>query len=196
LYSSVAVSGQTAIVSDPSATIGSHASQGAVFVFQRPAGGWTRTVRPTAKLTASDGKAFDQLGRAVMSGTTIAASSFRKHVYIFSKPKHGWAGTQHQDAERTLSGADIEPPALAASGPTIAIMSVQGDNGMHACPCPGDLFAITRPTSGWSGTRELRPSRHMSTLDAVTIDRSTLFATADDGIHIYRIVARTSEGPR
>jgi hypothetical protein len=93
---SVAVSadGSTIVAGTPYA----NASQGAVYVFARPVGGWVDGAE-TARLTASDGAAGDQLGWAVgMSGdgATIAAGAtganeYRGAAYVFRLPVGGWA---------------------------------------------------------------------------------------------------------
>jgi hypothetical protein len=69
---SVAVAGDTAVVGAPGADVGANANQGAVYVFARAGDAWTQT----AKLTASDGAASDQLGFSVaVAGDTIVAGA-------------------------------------------------------------------------------------------------------------------------
>ena len=58
---SVAVSGDTVVAGAPAPTVNGHAAQGAAYVFVKPAGGWASATE-TAKLTASDGAAGDDLG--------------------------------------------------------------------------------------------------------------------------------------
>jgi hypothetical protein len=70
---SVAIDGDTIMVGAPAATIGKNASQGAVYTFSRT-GAAVRT--ETAKLTASDGAPFDELGASLaIDGDTIVAGS-------------------------------------------------------------------------------------------------------------------------
>jgi hypothetical protein len=61
LGSSVAVSGNTVVSGAHAATVNGHLNQGAVYVFQEPGSGWSRTVMQSAELTANDGAASDQL---------------------------------------------------------------------------------------------------------------------------------------
>jgi hypothetical protein len=72
----VALSGSssnTAVVGAINATVDkNHWSQGKVYVFVEPSGGW-KTSKETARLIASDGKAGDVFGYSVaINGTTIA----------------------------------------------------------------------------------------------------------------------------
>ena len=53
--------------------MGANGNQGSVYVFQKRANGWASATE-TAKLTASDGSAGDQLGYSVaVSGNTVVA---------------------------------------------------------------------------------------------------------------------------
>ena len=75
----VAVSrdGATVVAGAPTARVGENAAQGAVYVFAKPRRGWA-TATETAKLTASDGGAGDNLGFAVGisdDGATIVAGA-------------------------------------------------------------------------------------------------------------------------
>jgi len=74
--SSVALSGSatnTAVVGAINATVGrNHYSQGKVYVFVAPTGGW-KTSKETAKLTVSDGVGGDVFGNSVaINGATLA----------------------------------------------------------------------------------------------------------------------------
>jgi hypothetical protein len=96
---SVSISGNTVVAGTPYATVGSNQSQGATYVFVGPASGWTNTTE-TAKLTASDGAAYDWLGMAVAVSGNMAvagaphgylASSRVGAAYVFVEPANGWA---------------------------------------------------------------------------------------------------------
>lgn len=70
--SSVSIAGNTAVVGAQNATIGSNASQGAGYIYMKPAAGWKNTSRFNAKLIAADGATPDELGwSASISGSTI-----------------------------------------------------------------------------------------------------------------------------
>jgi hypothetical protein len=72
---SVALSGSTALVGAPAADIDGIDHQGAAYVFDASGGDFTET----AKLTAADGEAFDQLGQAVALQGNIAAVGMWSH---------------------------------------------------------------------------------------------------------------------
>jgi cysteine-rich repeat protein len=74
---SVAISGDTVVVGAPLADIGANDdNRGAAYVFVKPGSGWTTTATFTAKLTASDGAAFDEFGSSVaVSGDTVVVGA-------------------------------------------------------------------------------------------------------------------------
>jgi hypothetical protein len=63
------------VVGAPDDTIGANAGQGSAYVFVEPATGWADTTQ-TAKLTASDGAAFDSFGNSVaLNGNDVAVGA-------------------------------------------------------------------------------------------------------------------------
>ena len=62
LGGSVAVSGNTVAVGAPLETVGPNSGQGAVFVYNEPAAGWSGVLAPAAELTASDGTGDNSFG--------------------------------------------------------------------------------------------------------------------------------------
>lgn len=93
----IGISGNT-IVSG--AVFAGNEHEGAVYVFERPVGGWVDATQ-TAKLTASDTN-WGELGTAVaISGDTIVATSPRTNsgalgaAFFYTKPSGGWVnGTE------------------------------------------------------------------------------------------------------
>jgi hypothetical protein len=82
---------------------------GAVFVFVEPSGGW-KNMTQTAKLTASDGADYDELGLSVsISGNAILAGAPQLtgtgpgRAYLFSEPAGGWRNMT-QTTELTATG--------------------------------------------------------------------------------------------
>ena len=73
LGSSVAFDGFSAVAGAYGAAIGSNFFQGAAYVFTEPPGGWTQNMTETAKLTASDGQAWDLFGYSVSANNGVAA---------------------------------------------------------------------------------------------------------------------------
>jgi hypothetical protein len=156
---SVAVNGPTIIAGAPSHTVGGNTTQGAVYVYTKPAGGWINATQ-SAELTTSNGAAADQLGSSVaISADTIASGSPQRTVggnpdqgavYVFTEPGGGWTDAT-QTARLTASdGAayDALGWTVAASGDTIAAgapLRTVGDNAAQ-----GAVYVYTRPGGGWT----------------------------------------------
>jgi len=106
---SVAVGGTTVVATGFS----SDYSEGAVQVFEKPAGGWTNMTQ-TATLT--DSHKFDSLGWTVgVSGDTVVAgapefSNGRGAAVVFAKPSQGWRDRKWPNA--LLTASDGAPNAL------------------------------------------------------------------------------------
>lgn len=162
---SVSISGNT-VVAGSFATIGSNVAQGAAYVYVKPAGGWSNMTE-TAKLTASDGQAFDALGASVsISGNTIAAGEFDPLIanginagtaaaYVFVKPQTGWA-SMTQTAELTGSDTTLSDAfglSISISGNTVAV-------GAHSATTSGfnqfqgAVYVFVEPASGWVNTTQ------------------------------------------
>lgn len=150
---------QTVVVGAPVEPVGTEPDKyqrGIVFLFSRPAGGWTTPGAryPEARLIASDATEFANLGESVaISGNTIAAGAPRAEVasvrqgatYVFTAPAGGWVSEpeQTQAAKLTTPGGiegDQYGESVALDGDTI----VSGGLLKNAY-----LFAM--PSSGWSG---------------------------------------------
>src|SRR5262249_28468761 len=117
LGQSVAISGDTIAVGGFGYTVGSNLLQGAIYVYAKPAGGWT-DMTETALLTASDAATNDQMGRTVaISGDTIVTSA-KGLGYIFTKPPGGWVN-ETETARLSTSKPGIGIFSTAISGDTI-----------------------------------------------------------------------------
>ncbi|MBS0188027.1 MAG: hypothetical protein JSS51_08155, partial [Planctomycetes bacterium] len=102
---SVSVSGDTAIVGSYRSEVGANTDQGAAYVFVRSGTTWSEQ----AKLTASDGAAFDRLGdQVVISGDTamvgarsddVGANADQGSAYVFVRSGVTWS----QQAKLTAS---------------------------------------------------------------------------------------------
>jgi len=158
LGSSVSISGDTAAIGADGATVGANKFQGAVYVFVKPAKGWTRASVPQAKLTAGDGMKEDQLGYAAeISGDTIVAGARSAPVnahprqgaaYVFVKPASGWKDMIHtaklSDTERTSD--DQFGSSVSVDGETIVV----GSPGSHS---RGSAHVFVKPVNGWTTTQ-------------------------------------------
>jgi hypothetical protein len=145
----VSIVGDTIAVGSPGATIGSNAGQGAVYVFVKPASGWT-SMTQTAKLTASDGAANNGLGDSVAvgaNGNEISAGasgwdSSTGAIYTFVKSSTGWANmtqTAEFAASDGVSGNDLGD-ALSMSG----IQTVAGAPQVSISE-PGAAYVFSAP---------------------------------------------------
>ena len=115
-----------------------------VYVFTRPAGGWSGTISEQAKLADSQGLT---LYDAVISGQTIFAIASTGHccgtrVDAFTEPAGGWSGIVHQSATLPAVGR------LAVSGNAVLV------SGRLPVPGKGMLSGgviFTEPARGWKG---------------------------------------------
>jgi hypothetical protein len=149
----VGVSGNTIAVGTP----GSFSSEGTVYVFAEPQGGWQGDLTPTAVLVASNGDFGDQLGIAVAvgdDGRTIVAGAnarneFRGALYVFVEPTAGWADMS-QTAELTAPDSLDLGWSVAISGSTIvggAFLTTVGSNQMQ-----GAAYIYQQSKNGWKTT--------------------------------------------
>jgi hypothetical protein len=190
----VAMTGSTIVVGSHDARIGTHIDQGAVYVFSEPTGGW-KTATQTAKLTASDGVAQDELGSAVaIAGGTIVAGASAHAVgghsgageaYVFSEPVGGW----HDAIESATLDSD-SPDVDGYFGRSVAI---SGDDIFIGSPgqivtagSQGAVFEFTRPSTGWANAPQggLLVASDGGAGDrlgtALAVDGNTLVASAPD----------------
>jgi len=136
-------------------------NSGAAYVFVRPGGGWGNMTQ-TAKLTAGDGAASDQLGRSVSVSdeTVVAGAPFDDDggsdtgaVYLFSRPGGGW-GNMTQTAKLTVSNATADDRfgySVSISEDTVAVGSVpKGLLGNNV----GPAYIFEEPTGGWTTMTE------------------------------------------
>ena len=125
-----------------------HRSQGAVYVFAKPAGGWSGVQNAPSKLTASDGAAGDQLGRSVaISGDTVVAAA-RRGAYVFVRPAGGWADGTQTATLTTDSGSAPDFASVAVAGDTIAAGAPMDTVGTDAGR--GAAYAFAKPAGGWA----------------------------------------------
>lgn len=154
---SVGIAGDT-IVAGAECADGS--CQGAAYVFVKPNGGW-RSEPATAKLTASDGAAGDDLGSAVaISRDTIVADAqcavvnanfCQGAAYVFAKPNRGWR-SETETAKLTASdgAASNFLGPVGISGDTVAA-------GAHNGPADaqrGAVYVFVKPRRGWRSETE------------------------------------------
>ncbi|WP_375758446.1 hypothetical protein [Corallococcus exercitus] len=154
---SVAISGDTVIISDPNRDVGA----GAVYVFVRSGTTWSEQGR----LTPSDLEAGDQLGFSLaLSGDTAIVSAFRDDseagentgaVYVFVRSGSTWS----EQAKLTASdAAELEEFgfAVAFSGDTTFISAPNADT--EAGENAGAVYVFVRSGTTWSEQAKLTAS--------------------------------------
>jgi len=156
---------QTVAVMAPWAKVDGHFEQGAAFIFNRPAGGWTGNPlesHPGAVLTISNGASYDRIGEDEVNseGLTLAisgdeivigapeikdgANEYEGAAYVFSEPAGGWEAQREQTQAATLLPSDGATgwrfgKTVAAERSTMMI-------GGH-----GNGYVYSMPAGGWSG---------------------------------------------
>ena len=109
LGTSVAIAGNTILAGALNHQVGSNIQQGALYAFVMPAGGWVNAFQ-TAKMTAGNGAAEDNLGTSVaISGATILAGAPDREVEL----------NRHQGAAYVFSGLaqSVAPPTVTVATP-------------------------------------------------------------------------------
>jgi uncharacterized repeat protein (TIGR01451 family) len=151
----IAMRGDLIVAGAPQDEFAGGIDQGSVYLFIKPAAGWSGTLTENAKLVASDTADFDLLGWSVaLNDDTIVAGAPRVGdldngaVYVFEKPAAGWSGTLTERAKLVASdGGGNLGVSAAISGNTVAAGAFI-DNAIA-----GKTYIFMRPAGGWSGTR-------------------------------------------
>jgi len=152
----VAISGNTVAVG-----IGSTHVQGAVYIFEKPASGWSN-ITQTAKLTASDGVVDDYLGYSVaINGNTVVsgapnANNDSGEAYVFVEPVGGWTDMTETAKLTTSTIHQAFGSSVAISGNTAVVGSTDYDVFRA-----GAVFVYEKPAAGWASmvqTAMLTPS--------------------------------------
>ena len=158
---SVAVSGDTAVVTAVFHNAGGNSDQGSAYVFTRSGTTWTEQ----SKLTASDGAANDQFGRSVaLSGDTavvgahadnVGANSDQGSAYVFTRSGTTWT----EQAKLTASdgaASDYFGMSVALSGDTVVVGAWLDNVGANADQ--GSAYVFTRSGTTWTEQAKLTAS--------------------------------------
>jgi hypothetical protein len=147
LGTSVALSGQVIAAGGAFSQFGNSGStNGAVYVFTKPSGGWA-TETQTAKLSAARGAGA--VGAAVaVSGSDIFAGAPGLNgspgaVYVFAQPSGGWAN-ETEAAKLTAPDPGGLGTSLAISGSTLFAGAPLADTDR------GVVYVFDEPNGGWS----------------------------------------------
>ncbi|MBY0112375.1 MAG: hypothetical protein K2Y21_06105 [Phycisphaerales bacterium] len=161
--SSVAISGDTAIIGAPNQDLGFLTpDQGAAWVFSRIGSTW---IGPDLQLLASGGAASDNFGFSVAlsgdtalvgaSGDDVGANIDQGSVYVFTRSGTTWT----QQAQLTATGGaagDSFGISVALSGDTALVGANADDVGANANQ--GSAYIFTRSGSTWTQQAQLTAS--------------------------------------
>jgi uncharacterized repeat protein (TIGR01451 family) len=161
---SVAMSGDTIVVGAGFADVGANADQGSAYVFMKPTAGWSGTLTESAKLTASDGAAFDIFGVSVAidgdtivvgaDGNDVGANPNQGSAYVFVKPASGWSGALTENARLAASDGgrfDFLGAAVAIHGDTIVTGAPNFFDDVLQRVDLGLAYVFEKPPEGWTG---------------------------------------------
>lgn len=150
---SVALEGDTALLSAPFDDWGSDQGQGSAYVFTRSGTTWTQR----AQLTASDAAEADRFGEEVaLSGDTalvgaiyddVGANDAQGSVYVFTGSGAAWTEQAHLTADDSAAG-DHFGGAVALVGDTALIGAPTDDAG--AQENQGSVYIFTRSGATWT----------------------------------------------
>lgn len=175
LGAAVAVDGDTIVAGAPNA-----GSKGAVYVFVKPATGWSNAAL-SAKLTASSSSSIYRLGRsvAVSGDSVVTAGDYGDGgVLLFRKPVDGWTNLK-ETATLTPTNASGSL-VVAANGRRVA-----------AADRTGHVFVFNEPATGWASKPEdavLTTSDAVSALNfgvAIAMQGSTIVVGQDGNSYPY-----------
>ena len=176
----VALSGDTALVSAATATVGANASQGAGYIFTFSGGNWSQS----AKLVATDGVGNDQLGiGAALDGATAVLGTpnpgfFTGAAYVFTESGGNWSQTQ----KLTIPGTG----PFTAFGGAVALegqhLLIGANLAMGAQPSTGAAWMFTLTAGSWVQQQQLvatdgEPGANFGY--AVALDGDTALVGAD-----------------
>ena len=155
---SVAISGDTAVVSACGDKVGTHAFQGSAYIFVRSGSAWSKQ----AKLTAADGAANDYFGTSVaISGETVVvgapddnvgANEDQGSAYVFVRSGITWS---QQTKLTAADGAysDNFGSSAAIEGDT-AVVGADNDS-VGAGFRQGSTYVFVRSATAWSQQQRL-----------------------------------------
>lgn len=156
--STIAVSGDRALISAIRATVDGHTNQGAVYAFERTPGGWAQT----QKLVSDDGAESDDFGYAVRMTPTAAligapfaavnGQSSQGKVYAFALQGGSWTQTQRLLAADGAAG-DLFGESIGLDGDQAligALFAAINGNGSQ-----GAAYAFAASGGSWSQTQKI-----------------------------------------
>ena len=159
--------GHSVALYDNYALVGAHGNDviadnaGAAYLFVKPNGGWTNMTQ-TAKLTASDGAAYDAFGSAVALYQDYALvgapddddlGDGSGSVYLFEKPGNGWINATETAKLTATDGApgDAFGQSVSMYGDYVLAGAYNDDDlGDDS----GSVYLFEKPGNGWVNATE------------------------------------------
>ncbi|GIW43466.1 MAG: hypothetical protein KatS3mg077_0748 [Candidatus Binatia bacterium] len=150
----VDIDGDTVLAGAPFFDLGMFCTNaGRVYVFTKPAGGWSGTLNETAFLQTASCVSDGWLGLSVAIDGDVAVAgapnmaSGAGRGFVFVKPISGWV---NMSESATLTASDASSGdqlgySVAISGDTV-IAGAQQPGG------PGKAYVYAKPPAGWSGS--------------------------------------------
>jgi hypothetical protein len=171
---SLAISGNTIVVTAPLHTDGTFTNAGLGYVFVKPTTGPWVDATQNRKLEMSDPAAGDGLGSsfgAAIEGNTIVLGASHVYMtgagaspgaaYVFTMPAGGWGAsgahttTLTETAKLTATGVvagDYFSDSVAISGKVIAVGALY--HGVGALSHAGGAYLFDQATGGWKSTTQ------------------------------------------
>lgn len=142
----VAVSGERVVVGARWHDVGASADQGSVYVFARPAGGWSGAVSEQQELTAAAGAASDLFGTSLdVDGDTIVVGATGNDAGTSSRP-----GSAHVFVAEPVPVANAGPDQTVGEGTLVALdgrASTGGSATFTWQQLAGRLVVLSDPAS-------------------------------------------------
>lgn len=181
---SIALDGNTALISSSLAAIDGNADQGAVYVFTDSGDVWNQT----QKFTSSDGESGDLFGNSLaLSGTEALVGAFAATVngnpdegaaYVFVDSGGTWSQTQKLIASDGAQNHSFGS-AVALDGSTALIGApIVTVNGNYQ---QGEVYEFTNTNGNWLEKQKLMPSDGNEVYDfgeAIALDDRTVIIGA------------------
>ena len=162
---SVAMTGDSAVISAVSDSTGGNTYQGSAYVYIKNGATWTQQ----QKITASDGAANDFFGVAAIDGDTIvigvkndaigANNNFQGSAYIFTRSGTTWTERQKLLASDGVGG-DLFGNAVAIRGNTLVVGASYDD--VNGIPNQGSAYIFTRSGTTWTEQQRLTQADNSS----------------------------------
>ncbi|MFA6402206.1 MAG: T9SS type A sorting domain-containing protein [Salinivirgaceae bacterium] len=134
---------------------------GAVYVYEKPAGGWTNMTE-TVKVLPNDISGFDRFGESLcISGNTLVVGGLLSKVnnqetgavYVFEKPASGWVDITQKAKLYASDGenGDYFGIDIGLSGSTIIVGAYYDNTDFERT---GSAYIFEKPVSGWTNRTE------------------------------------------